>query len=208
MNEKNSFGLDYCFRDLENPLDLFSNWFNEAKNTEINDPNAVALSTADKKGVPTVRMVLLKDFNQNGFVFYTNLNSKKSQDIRINPNASMCFHWKTLLRQIRINGKISKVLEKDADNYYGSRPYDSKISAWASNQSAVLKNRDELFKSIEEYKKKYSNTNNVPRPDYWSGWNLDPYEIEFWLQKDSRMHERLKYVKKEKTTWERFLLNP
>ncbi len=208
MNEKNSFGLDYCFKDLENPLDLFSNWFNEAKKTEINDPNAVALSTADKKGIPSVRMVLLKDFNQNGFIFYTNLNSKKSQDIKINPNVAMCFHWKTLLRQIRITGKISKVLDKDADNYYSSRPYGSKISAWASNQSSVLKNRDELFKSIEEYKKKYSDENNVPRPNYWSGWNLDPYEIEFWLQKDSRIHERLKYLKKEKNTWERFLLSP
>ena len=168
MNEKNSFGLNYCFKDLENPLDLFSNWFNEAKKTEINDPNAVALSTVDKKGIPSVRMVLLKDFNQNGFIFYTNLNSKKSQDIKINPNASMCFHWKTLLRQIRITGKISKVLDKDADNYYSSRPYGSKISAWASNQSSVLKNRDELFKSIEEYKKKYSDENNVPRPNYLS----------------------------------------
>ena len=208
MNEKNSFGLNYCFKDLENPLDLFSNWFNEAKKTEINDPNAVALSTVDKKGIPSVRMVLLKNFNQNGFIFYTNLNSKKSQDIKINPNVAMCFHWKTLLRQIRITGKISKVLDKDADNYYSSRPYGSKISAWASNQSSVLKNRDELFKSIEEYKKKYSDENNVPRPNYWSGWNLDPYEIEFWLQKDSRIHERLKYLKKEKNTWERFLLSP
>ena len=208
MNEKNSFGLNYCFKDLENPLDLFSNWFNEAKKTEINDPNAVALSTVDKKGIPSVRMVLLKDFNQNGFIFYTNLNSKKSQDIKINPNVAMCFHWKTLLRQIRITGKISKVLDKDADNYYSSRPYGSKISAWASNQSSVLKNRDELYKSIEEYKKKYSDENNVPRPNYWSGWNLDPYEIEFWLQKDSRIHERLKYLKKEKNTWERFLLSP
>ena len=208
MNEKNSFGLNYCFKDLENPLDLFSNWFNEAKKTEINDPNAVALSTVDKKGIPSVRMVLLKDFNQNGFIFYTNLNSKKSQDIKINPNVAMCFHWKTLLRQIRITGKISKVLDKDADNYYSSRPYGSKISAWASNQSSVLKNRDELFKSIEEYKKKYSDENNVPRPNYWSGWNLDPYEIEFWLQKDSRIHERLKYLKKEKNIWERFLLSP
>ena len=208
MNEKNSFGLNYCFKDLENPLDLFSNWFNEAKKTEINDPNAVALSTVDKKGIPSVRMVLLKNFNQNGFIFYTNLNSKKSQDIKINPNVAMCFHWKTLLRQIRITGKISKVLDKDADNYYSSRPYGSKISAWASNQSSVLKNRDELFKSIEEYKKKYSDENNVPRPNYWSGWNLDPYEIEFWLQKDSRIHERLKYSLDESNNWVKQLLSP
>ena len=208
MNQKNSLGIDLCFKDLDNPIDLFEDWFSEAKKTEINDPNALALATVGKNGVPSVRMVLLKDFNEKGFIFYTNLNSKKSQDIKINPNVAMCFHWKTLLRQIRITGKISKVLDKDADNYYSSRPYGSKISAWASNQSSVLKNRDELFKSIEEYKKKYSDENNVPRPNYWSGWNLDPYEIEFWLQKDSRIHERLKYLKKEKNTWERFLLSP
>ena len=208
MNQKNSFGLDYCFKDLENPIDLFKEWFSQAKKTEINDPNALALSTSDSKGVSSLRMVLLKDYNKNGFIFYTNLNSKKSKDIKINPNASMCFHWKSLLRQIRITGLVSKVTEDEADKYYNSRNYGSKIGAWASNQSSTLKNREELYKSIEDYKKKYPDENNVPRPDYWSGWNLRPTSIEFWLNGKDRIHQRLIYTKKEDQSWEKFLLNP
>ena len=208
MNQKNSLGLDYCFKDLENPIDLFGEWFNEAKKTEINDPNALALATADKSGIPSVRMILLKDYNHNGFVFYTNLNSKKSSDIKDNSDASMCFHWKSSLRQIRINGKILKVSDKEADLYFDSRTYASRIGAWASKQSTILKNRVELCKSIEDYKKKYPDENSVPRPSYWSGWNLNPYEIEFWLDGENRIHQRLLYIKKEKGNWTRSLLSP
>ena len=208
MNQKNSFGLSYCFKDLENPIDLFKEWFNEAKKSELNDPNALAISTANKEGISSVRIVLLKNYNKNGFVFYTNLNSKKSDDIKINPNASMCFYWKSLFRQIRITGKILKVNDKDADNYYNSRSYDSKIGAWASKQSHILEKKEDLYKSIADYKKKYPETTNVPRPNHWSGWNLIPYEIEFWLQGKNRIHERLKYIKKENGNWDRFLLNP
>jgi len=208
MNQKNSLGLDICFRDLKNPIDLFEEWFNEAKNTELNDPDALALATAGKKGIPSVRMVLLKNYNQNGFVFYTNLESKKSKDIKFNPTASMCFYWKSLLRQIRITGEISKVSDKEADNYFNTRDYNSKIGAWASKQTAILKNRDELYKSIENYKKKYSDQNNLPRPPHWSGWNLSPYEYEFWLDVENRIHQRLKYKKLENGNWERSLLSP
>jgi len=208
MNEKNSLGIDLCFKDLNNPIDLFGQWFNEAKKTEINDPNALSLATVGKNGIPSVRMVLLKDFNSDGFVFYTNLNSRKSEEIKSNANASMCFHWKSLLRQVRITGEISKVSDTDADNYYNSRSYGSRIGAWASNQSSILKSRDELLKSIEEFKKKYSNENNVPRPKHWSGWNLTPYEIEFWLDGENRIHERLCYTKKNNNEWEKNLLNP
>ena len=208
MNQKNSLGIDLCFKDLNNPIDLFGQWFNEAKKTEINDPNALSLATVGKNGIPSVRMVLLKDFNSDGFVFYTNLNSRKSEEIKSNANASMCFHWKSLLRQVRITGKISKVSDADADNYYNSRSYGSRIGAWASNQSSILKSRDELLKSIEEFKKKYPNENNVPRPKYWSGWNLTPHEIEFWLDGKNRMHERLRYTKKNNNDWEKNLLNP
>ena len=208
MNQKNSLGLDYCFKDLENPIDLFGEWFNEAKKTEINDPNALALATADKNGIPSVRMVLLKDYNHNGFVFYTNFNSKKSSDIKDNSDASMCFHWKSSLRQIRINGKILKVSDKEADLYFNSRTYASRIGAWASQQSTILKNRDELYKSIEDYKRTYPDENSVPRPSYWSGWNLNPYEIEFWLDGENRIHQRLLYTKKEKGNWSRSLLSP
>jgi len=208
MNQKNSLGIDLCFKDLDNPIDLFVEWFNEAKKTEINDPNALALATVGKNAIPSVRMVLLKDFNEKGFVFYTNLNSRKSTEIKSNPNASMCFHWKSLLRQVRIIGKLSNVSDMDADNYYNSRSYGSRIGAWASNQSSILKSRNELLKSIEEFKKKYSNEKNIPRPKHWSGWNLNPIEIEFWLDGKDRIHERLRYTRKDNNRWEKDLLSP
>ncbi len=208
MNQKNSLGIDLCFKDLDNPIDLFGEWFNEAKKNEINDPNALALATASKTGIPSVRMVLLKDFNNDGFVFYTNLNSQKSNEIKSNPNASMCFHWKSLLRQVRITGELSKVTEKEANNYYNSRSYLSKIGAWASNQSSVLKSRDELLNSIEEFKKKYPYDKDVPRPQHWSGWNLTPNKIEFWLDVKDRIHERLLYSKIKNNNWEKKLLSP
>ena len=208
MNQKNSLGLDKCFGDLDDPFKLFEEWFNEAKKTEINDPNALALGTADKDGNPSVRMVLLKSFDEKGFVFYTNLKSKKSLDLNDNPKASMCFHWKSLLRQIRIVGKINIVSEKDADEYYNSRAYGSRIGAWASNQSSILANRNELHDSINKFKKKFPDEKNVPRPKYWSGWNLSPIEIEFWLDGENRIHERLKYVKVDKNNWKKILLSP
>ncbi len=208
MNQKNSLDLDICFKDLENPIELFNDWFNEAKKSEINDPNALSLATANKQGIPSARMVLLKEYNQNGFIFYTNFNSKKSTEIKENPNAAMCFHWKSILRQIRIVGKILKVSEEDANLYYNSREYSSRIGAWASKQSSVLKKRDDLFKEIEKYKKKYPNKDNVPRPSHWSGWNLNPSEIEFWLDGKNRIHERLKYTKNQNGKWNRVLLNP
>ena len=208
MNQKNSLGLNICFGDIDKPIDLFKVWFDEAKKSEINDPNAVALATSDVNSVPTVRMVLLKDFNLDGFVFYTNLNSKKSNDLKNNPYASMCFHWKTLLRQIRIVGKISRVNNKDADEYYNSRAYGSRIGAWASNQSVTLKSRDELYTRIEEFKKKYPDESKVPRPPYWSGWNLKPDIIEFWLDGENRVHERLQYKKIDTDVWEKSLLSP
>ena len=208
MNQKNSLGLDNCFKDLENPIDLFIEWFDEAKKAEINDPNAFALATVDKNGISSVRMILLKNFNKNGFIFYTNLNSKKSNDIKTKANASMCFHWKSLLRQIRIVGEVSKVSDEEADIYYSSRDYESKIGAWASKQSAVLKNVEDLYKHLDDYKKKYTDKKNVPRPSHWSGWNLNPNEIEFWLNGENRMHQRLKYFKNQNGKWDRCLLNP
>ena len=208
MNQKNSLGIDLCFKDLDNPMDLFEYWFNEAKKTEINDPNALALATVGKNEIPSVRMVLLKDFNEKGFVFYTNLNSRKSNEIKSNPNASMCFHWKSLLRQVRITGKLSNVSDAEADSYFNSRSFGSRIGAWASNQSSVLESRDKLIESIEEFKKKYSNEKNIPRPKHWSGWNLNPIEIEFWLDAKDRIHERLRYTRKDDDKWEKNLLSP
>ena len=208
MNQKNSLGLDKCFLDIDNPFELFEKWFVEAKSNEINDPNALALGTATKEGIPSVRMVLLKGFDENGFVFYTNLNSQKGDEIKKNPNATMCFHWKSLLRQIRITGTLKLVDEKVADEYYNSRAYESRIGAWASKQSSILKNREELLSSLKNFKKKYKDKDNVPRPDHWSGWNLKPSSIEFWLDGENRIHERLKYILNEKNIWIKNLLSP
>ena len=208
MNQKNSLGLNNCFLDKNDPIDLFEVWMNEARKTEPNDPNAVALATSDQKNSPSIRMVLLKDFNRDGFVFYTNLNSQKGNELKNNPKTAMCFHWKSLLRQVRINGMVQKVSNKVADEYYKTRGYESRIGAWASKQSSILKNRDELLDSIEKYKKKYKNESEVPRPEHWSGWNLIPSSIEFWLDGDNRIHERLKYIKDESGNWSKSLLSP
>jgi len=208
MNQKNSLGLNKCFLELNDPIELFRAWMEEAKKTEPNDPNALALATSDKDNSPSVRMVLLKDFSKDGFTFYTNLNSQKGNELKSNPKAAMCFHWKSLLRQIRITGQIKKVSDKVADEYYNTRGYESRIGAWASKQSTILKNRDELLKSIEAFKQKYNDQSKVPRPDHWSGWNLIPSSIEFWLDGDSRIHERLKYDREETGSWIKSLLNP
>ena len=207
MNQKNLLNLNICFKDEDNPINLFKDWFNEAKKSEINDPNAVALGTIDYKGYPSVRMVLLKDYNDDGFVFYTNFNSDKSKAIKKDPKISLCFHWKSLLRQVRVIGLASKVSEEEADNYFNSRSYGSRIGAWASDQSSVLKSREDLLKLIEKYKKEFPDENKVPRPPHWSGWRLCPEEIEFWLDGDNRIHERLKYIKKN-NFWEKILLYP
>jgi pyridoxamine 5'-phosphate oxidase len=208
MNQKNSLGLNNCFLDKNDPIDLFEVWMNEAIKTEPNDPNAVSLGTSDQNNSPSVRMVLLKDFNKDGFIFYTNLDSQKGNELKNNPKAAMCFHWKSLLRQVRINGVVQKVSNEVADEYYNTRSYESRIGAWASKQSSILNNRDELLNSIEKYKKKYNNKKEIPRPDHWSGWNLIPTSIEFWLDGNSRIHERLKYIKDDKDSWTKSLLSP
>ena len=207
MNQKNSLGLNSCFLDLDDPIELFKLWMDDAKKSEPNDPNAVSLATSNNN-FPSVRMVLLKDFSQNGFIFYTNLNSQKGKELKENPKAAMCFHWKSLLRQIRINGVVTQVADDVADKYYNSRSYDSRIGAWASKQSKELTSRDNLIDSIKKYKDKYNDENNVPRPSHWSGWILSPQSIEFWLDGDSRIHERLKYIKDSGDQWIKSLLSP
>ena len=207
MNQKNSLGLDSCFLDLDNPLELFKIWMSEAEKKEINDPNALSLATVDKNNNPHARMVLLKGLSEKGFVFYTNLDSPKSDHIKNNPKAEMCFHWKSLQRQIRIFGNINQVDDKEADSYFNSRPYESRIGAWASNQSKVLNKREDFLKKIEEFKSKYKDKNNVPRPNYWSGWCLNPISFEFWLGDQHRLHERLKY-NKISNKWKKETLYP
>ena len=207
MNQKNSLGLNKCFLDLDNPFELFQRWFEEAKKKEINDPNALALGTANKEGIPSVRMVLLKGHSEKGFVFYTNLNSQKGNEIKENPNATMCFHWKSLRRQVRVIGSVEEVSKKEADDYYNSRPYKNRIGAWASSQSQTLDKRSTFLEKIKEFEKKYPDENNVPRPSHWSGWRVLPDEIEFWVDGEGRIHERLNY-KNKNGIWEKELLYP
>jgi pyridoxamine 5'-phosphate oxidase len=207
MNQKNSLGLNSCFMDLDDPLELFKIWMSEAEKKEINDPNALALATADDNNLPSVRMVLLKGLSKNGFVFYTNLNSLKSSDLKKNPNAAMCFHWKSLQRQIRISGKVKMVTDEEANKYFNSRPYESRIGAWASEQSKIMSKREEFLKKIIDYKKKYKDVNNLPRPQHWSGWCLSALTIEFWLGDKYRIHERLKYIKVA-DSWKKEILYP
>jgi len=207
MNQKNSLGLNSCFMDLDNPLELFKLWMFEAEKREINDPNALSLATVSDKNEPSVRMILLKGLSKSGFVFYTNLNSPKSFDLKKNPNAAMCFHWKSLQRQIRILGKVTQVTDKEADIYFSSRPYESRIGAWASDQSNVMKEKEELLKKIEDFKKNHKDKKNFPRPKYWSGWCLNPSSIEFWLGDRYRIHERLRYIK-VLNDWKKEILYP
>ncbi len=206
-NGKNSLGLDNCFEDLDNPIDLFKKWFSDAEKSEVNDPNAFAIATADKSYQPNVRMVLLKGLNEKGFTFYTNFNSKKGGELKNNSKASMCFHWKSLRRQIRVLGNVEEVTPKEADEYYNSRPYKNKIGAWASSQSQLLDKRETFIKKISEFEKKFDKSTTVPRPPHWSGWRVLPKEIEFWLDGEGRIHERLVYFKKN-SKWEKKLLYP
>ena len=207
MNQKNSLNLNSCFMDLDNPFELFNIWMKEAKKKEINDPNALSLATSNSKNEPNVRMVLLKGLSLKGFVFYTNLNSPKSQDIKHNPKAAMCFHWKSLQRQVRVSGIITQVEEKEADLYFNSRPYESRIGAWASDQSKTMNKREEFLKKIDYFKNKYKDEKKLPRPKHWSGWCLSPSSIEFWLGDQYRIHERLKYNKLS-NIWEKEILFP
>ena len=207
MNQKNSLGLDSCFMDLDDPLELFKIWMAKAEKKEIRDPTALSLATTNNAGQPNVRMVLLKGLSSKGFVFYTNLNSSKSHDLKENPKAAMCFHWKSFNRQIRILGSVTQVDVREADLYFNSRSYESKISAWASDQSKPMKQRSELLKKIEDLNEKYKDEKNVPRPPHWSGWCLKPSSIEFWLHKDNRIHERLRY-NKIANDWKKEILYP
>ena len=152
-NGKNSLGIDICFEDLDNPIELFKKWFSKAEEKEINDPNAVAVATSNNDNQPNVRMVLLKGLSNKGFVFYTNFNSRKGSELKENKKASMCFHWKSLRRQVRAIGKVEEVSAKEADDYFNSRPYKNRIGAWASSQSEKLDQRETFLKMFLFYLK-------------------------------------------------------
>ena len=177
-----------------NPLDLFDKWFAEAKLKEINDPNAMNLATVSSKSQPTSRIVLLKSYNVKGFVFYTNLNSKKGHAIRNNSQVALNFYWKSLQKQICIQGNAKIISQKEANKYFDSRSKDSCISAWASKQSSELKNREELENRVIKFKKKFKES-KVPRPKNWIGFVVEPQLIEFWQKMPSRLHDRTEFVK-------------
>mgnify|MGYP006096947233 CR=1 FL=1 len=181
----------------DNPYIIFKNWYKEACREEINDPNAMTLSTISKNCKPSSRIVLLKDYDREGFIFYTNKNSKKGNSIKTNPYVALNFHWKSLLKQVRVEGKVTEVSKLEADKYFESRPEKSKIGAWASYQSSKLNNRKELLKNINYYSKKFNKT-NIPRPPYWVGFKVKPTLIEFWQDMPFRLHDRLEYKKVRK----------
>ena len=188
------------------PLSLFEEWFEDAKKSEINDPNAMNLATISEDGKPSSRIVLLKSFNDQGFVFFTNSNSKKGRAIKNNSNVALNFHWKSLQRQIRIEGMATMIAKAEADDYYISRPLGSKIGAWASKQSEDLDDRSILLKRVEEYEKKFQN-GDIKRPSHWNGYRVKPKLIEFWQDMPFRLHDRVEFTKNG-NAWESVKLYP
>jgi len=188
--------------DTENPFDRFAAWFAEAERSEPNDPNALALATVGADGQPSLRMVLLKDFDPRGFVFYTNLESRKGLELRGATKAAMLFHWKSLRRQVRIEGNVAPVSDAEADEYFSTRARGSQIGAWASDQSRALASRFELEKRVAMFTARYA-IGKVPRPPHWSGFRLQPQRFEFWEDRPFRLHDRTVYRDRDATagTW-------
>ncbi|MGQ0483949.1 MAG: pyridoxamine 5'-phosphate oxidase [Hyphomicrobiales bacterium] len=178
------------FTERNDPFQLFADWMKDAEKSEPNDPNGTALATVDEEGLPNVRMVLLKGFDERGYVFYTNFESQKGQEILGTMKAALCFHWKSLRRQVRVRGPVEEVSKADADAYFASRPRESRIGAWASKQSRPLEGRFALETSVAIYAAKYA-IGGVPRPPYWSGFRIRPLSIEFWHERPFRLHDRV-----------------
>ncbi|NVJ69396.1 MAG: pyridoxamine 5'-phosphate oxidase [Alphaproteobacteria bacterium] len=182
------------------PFDLVNSWLEEATESEPNDPTAIALATSTPEGIPSVRMVLMKGCDSSGLVFYTNLESRKGGELADNPNVAMLFHWKTLRRQIRIEGRVEPVTVEEADAYFASRPRTSRIGAWASKQSREMEGRFEFETAIASYTAKFG-AGDIPRPEFWSGFRLKPKYFEFWRDRKFRLHERVTYSLNDSNEW-------
>ena len=196
------------FTERDDPFNLFAEWLKEAEAKEINDPNAMALATVDEEGLPNVRMVLLKGFNDRGFVFYTNFESQKGQEVQSAMKAAVNFHWKSLRRQVRVRGVVEKVTSAEADEYFQSRPRDSRIGAWASQQSRPLEGPFALTAAVARYAAKFA-IGEVPRPAHWSGFRILPLSIEFWHDRPFRLHDRVVFRRADpNAAWTRAKLYP
>lgn len=189
------------------PFQLFDKWFAEARASEINDPEAMALATASADGRPSLRMVLLKGHGPEGFIFYTNEQSAKADQLRENPRAALLFHWKSLRRQVRIEGEVERVSAEEADTYFASRSRDSQLGAWASNQSHPLESRELFEARFEEVKRRFEGK-EVPRPPHWGGYRVIPLAMEFWQDRPHRLHERRVFLAQEGGGWSEGLLYP
>lgn len=189
------------------PIMLFQQWLSEAESSEINDPNAMTLATVDPNGRPVARIVLLKGLDERGFTFFTNRESRKGQALNLTPFAALCFHWKSLTRQVRVEGKVVMIDDAESDAYYNSRPRGSRIGAWASRQSRPLDARTTLADRVAELEKQYGENDVIPRPPHWGGYRIIPDYIEFWHDGGFRLHTRLTYTRTE-DGWERGLIYP